>query len=659
MAQPSQPRAQQQDDPSLLPRRPWAGGTGSIERRRRAGVLARGGFWLGVALCGVAVGGCAKNTVGPAQTGAAAKLVFTVQPSNAAAGAVNTPGVQVTVQDAQGNTVTTATTSITLSIGTNPASGTLAGTKTVAAASGVATFSTLSLNVVGTGYTLTAAATGLTSATSSAFNISAGAAAKVVFTVQPSTAAAGAAITPGVQATVQDAQGNTVTTATTSITVAIGTNPGSGTLAGTTTAAAVNGVATFANVSINNPGTGYTLIASATGLTGATSGAFNIGVGAAAKLVFTVQPSNTAAGAAITPAVQVAVQDAQGNTVTTATTSITVAIGTNPASGTLTGTTTVAAVNGVATFSTLSLNTAGSGYTLSASATGLTGTVSTAFNVVAPVSPGAYQTISVGAIHTCGVTQSGAAYCWGDNSFGELGNGTTLSSLTPIAVSGGLAFASVSGLGETNCGVTPGGAAYCWGYNLLGNLGIGTTSGPQQCVYAGTSLACSTTPVAVSGGLTFAAVSPGADHTCGVTPSGAAYCWGENSDGELGNGTTTSSLTPVAVSGGLTFAAVSAGVYRTCGVTQSGAAYCWGDNGSGELGNGTTTSSPAPVAVSGGLTFAAVNGVRWHTCGVTPSGAAYCWGNNYSGELGNGTTMSSLTPVAVSGGLTFAVKRAP
>src|SRR5205809_8135856 len=253
------------------------------------------------------------------------------------------------------------------------------------------------------------------------------------------------------QVAVQDAQGNTVMTATTSITLAIGTNPASGTLSGTTIVAAVNGVATFSTLSLNTAGSGYTLTASATGLTGATSTAFNISlsVGPAAKLVFAVPPSNAVAGAAIAPAVQVAVQDAQGNTVTTATTSITVAIGTNPASGTLTGTTTVAAVNGVATFSTLSLNTAGSGYTLSASATGLTGTVSTAFNVVAPVSPGAYQTISVGAIHTCGVTQSGAAYCWGDNSFGELGNGTTLSSLTPIAVSGGLAFASVSGLGET------------------------------------------------------------------------------------------------------------------------------------------------------------------------------------------------------------------
>ena len=316
--------------------------------------------------------------------GAAAKLLFTLQPSNAVAGAANTPAVQVTVQDAQGNTVTTANTSITVAIGTNPASGVLSGTMTLAAISGVATFSTLSLNRTGTGYTLTASAASLTSATSNAFDISAGAAAKVVFTVQPSNAGAGAANTPAVQASVEDAQGNTVTTATTIITVAIGTNPASGILSGTMTVAAISGVATFSTLSLNKAGTGYTLTGSATGLTGATSTAFNISAGAEAKLVFTVQPSDAAAGAAITPALQVAVQDAQGNTVTTATTSIMVAIGTNPNGGTLSGTTTAAAVNGVATFSNLSIDPAGTGYTLTASATGLTGATSSAFNVVGP-----------------------------------------------------------------------------------------------------------------------------------------------------------------------------------------------------------------------------------------------------------------------------------
>src|SRR5947208_7958495 len=173
----------------------------------------------GVVLCGVALGGCSGSTSGPVQP-TATKLVFTVQPSNAVAGAANSPAVQVAVQDAQGNTVTTATTNISVAIGTNPASGTLAGTKTVAAVNGVATFSTLSLTLVGTGYTLTATATGLTGATSSAFNISAGPAAKVVFTVQPSNAAGGATNAPEVQGTAKDAEGNPRTTGILNITPA-------------------------------------------------------------------------------------------------------------------------------------------------------------------------------------------------------------------------------------------------------------------------------------------------------------------------------------------------------------------------------------------------------------------------------------------------------
>src|SRR6059058_3222316 len=191
----NQPGAQQTHDRAVAPQRHCAGG--STERRRRAAVLARGGLWVGVVLCGVALGGCSGSSGGPVAptgVGPAAKLIFAVQPSNAAAGAGITPAMQVAVQDAQGNTVSTATTSITVAIGTNPASGTLAGTKTVAAVNGVATFSTLSLNLAGTGYTLTAAATGLTGATSNAFTISStvGPAAKLAFTVQPSNTAAGA-----------------------------------------------------------------------------------------------------------------------------------------------------------------------------------------------------------------------------------------------------------------------------------------------------------------------------------------------------------------------------------------------------------------------------------------------------------------------------------
>src|SRR5207245_8362877 len=117
-------------------------------------------------------------------------------------------------------------------------------------------------------------------------------------------------------------------------------------------------------------------------------------------------------------------------------------------------------------------------------------------------------------------------------------------------------------------------AAYCWGYNLDGELGIGSTSGPQLCA----TYPCSMTPVAVAGGLSFALITVGVDYACGLTTNGAAYCWGGNSDGQLGNATTTGSATPVPVAGGLTLTSLSAGYLTTCGVTTNGAAYCWGWN---------------------------------------------------------------------------------
>src|SRR6185437_11634354 len=223
--------------------------------------------------------------------------------------------------------------------------------------------------------TLTASSTSLTGATSSTFNVTGGVGNKLAFSVQPSNTTSGAVITPAVKVEVRDANGNVVTSSSASVTLAIGTNPSSGTLSGTKTVAAVNGVATFSDLSIDKAGTGYTLGASASGLTGDTSSSFNITPGSANKLAFSVQPSNTTAGSAITPDVKVEIRVANNNLVNS-TASVTLAIGTNPSSGTLSGTKTVNAVAGVATFSGLSIDKAGTGYTLGASASGLTGATS-------------------------------------------------------------------------------------------------------------------------------------------------------------------------------------------------------------------------------------------------------------------------------------------
>jgi len=151
------------------------------------------------------------------------------------------------------------------------------------------------------------------------------------------------------------------------------------------------------------------------------------------------------------------------------------------------------------------------------------------------------------------------------------------------------------------------------------------------------------------------------EHTCGMTLGGEAYCWGGNSSGQLGNGSTTDASTPVLVAGDLTFAMLTAGGGYSCGVTASGAAYCWGDNGTGQLGNGSTTDSSTPLAVTGSLSFASVAAApaegglgvasddsAAHTCGITKAGVVYCWGWNVLGQLGNGTLTGSSTPIRIS-----------
>ncbi len=274
------------------------------------------------------------------------------------------------------------------------------------------------------------------------------------------------------------------------------------------------------------------------------------------------------------------------------------------------------------------------------------GIIGTATLTVVPPSTVAFT--GVGAVvagfsHTCALDNGDVAYCWGGNSYGQLGNDTTTISPFPLAVSGGLTFSSLAAGYAHTCGISTAGQAYCWGDNesgALGNPGAGSSS---------------SAPVAVSGGLTFTTLTAGYAHTCGLTVSGKAYCWGADESGELGIGTIgQDSPTPVAVSGGLTFASISAGGVYTCGITTGGAGYCWGSNAYGVLGDGATADSPVPVAVVGALNLASISAGVYHTCAVTTNGAAYCWGAGENGQLGTGfTSLNSTTPMAVVGGHTF------
>jgi alpha-tubulin suppressor-like RCC1 family protein len=202
-----------------------------------------------------------------------------------------------------------------------------------------------------------------------------------------------------------------------------------------------------------------------------------------------------------------------------------------------------------------------------------------------------FRSISTNFQVTCGLTSAGAAYCWGSNEYGALGvDSSTPQSPTPVAVSGGLTFQSLTTGPGRACGVTAAGAVYCWGLKMGGDFSSNAHA-----------------PTLVPSSQAFASVAAGAGtHVCALTAAGAAWCWGPNDKGELG---TTISLsgcafspctsTPVPVSGGLTFAQLTTGGNSfTCGVTTSHEAFCWGDNSLGELGNGTYDNASAPTRVA-------------------------------------------------------------
>lgn len=243
-----------------------------------------------------------------------------------------------------------------------------------------------------------------------------------------------------------------------------------------------------------------------------------------------------------------------------------------------------------------------------------------------------FEQLTAGSGFTCGLDAAGEAHCW------------VAAGHTPTRVAAGMAFKQVAAGGGAKCAITTAGAAYCWGSGPLGHE----------------TVTSSAVPVAVSGGHVFKKVDVGNGHACGLAADGSAWCWGDATHGQMGDGRPPSTdirapgvwqPTPVRVASALPFTDIAAGDRFACGLTGAGTAWCWGYNSGGQLGDGSTVHRGSPVAVGSPSAFTSIHAGGYHTCAIggdTTDPALYCWGDNMFGQLGVGAGAVHRTPVQVT-----------
>jgi len=294
--------------------------------------------------------------------------------------------------------------------------------------------------------------------------------------------------------------------------------------------------------------------------------------------------------------------------------------------------------------------------------------------------------ITTGGRHTCALTSTGGVKCWGYNGYGQLGDDTATNKSTPVDVVGlGSGVAAITGGGGHTCALTITSGSKCWGDNGYGQVGDGTTarkSSPVDvlglgsgmvAIAAGDNHTCAlstasgvkcwgwndttnrSTPADVVGlGSGMATIAAGGWYTCALNTAGGVKCWGWNDSGQLGDGSYTNKSAPVDVVGlGSGAAVLATGWAHTCALSTTGGVKCWGSNEYGQLGDGTSgdgASKPTPVDVVGlGSGMAAIAVGLWHTCALSTAGGVKCWGYNELGQLGDGSTGDKTTPRSVVG----------
>jgi hypothetical protein len=538
----------------------------------------------------------------------------------------------------------------------------------------------------------------------------------IAFATEPSDGTGGTPLETQPVLEARDAEGNLLVGSGPTVSLALGTNPGGGTLSGITDLEFEEGIAAFSGLSIDRVGGGYTVVASLGAELTATSEPFDILLGPPSPDSSSVSLARPEALVDDTLTALVSLRDAGGNPFETGGNEVSIVTGEGTSAfevvdvidegdGTYTavlaatapGTATVirAMIDGeVTTGSDAQLRVfalqailAGGWQALPDSTFGATcglldsgdllcwgdgrfgnlghGSFSSAEDPTLVADDHEWASASVGMFVTCGVRTDGSPFCWGSGSSGELGNGqsgggSAANRSTPTAVQapGGLAHVAASPFRGV-CGIDLDDRALCWGPNAFGRLGTGDTE-PHDV------------PTPVVGDLAFGSVALGIGHGCGITTDGVAYCWGNNLSGALGIGNepppdecgdVACALSPLEVLGELSFvpASITLADNLSCAIEEGTfAAYCWG---SGPVGDGTQGPAREPTPVSGGLAFTQLSANDGYVCGVTTGGEIYCWGTNESGQLGNGTQAEALTPepvdrsddfVAVSAGPTYA-----
>jgi alpha-tubulin suppressor-like RCC1 family protein/endonuclease/exonuclease/phosphatase family metal-dependent hydrolase len=248
-----------------------------------------------------------------------------------------------------------------------------------------------------------------------------------------------------------------------------------------------------------------------------------------------------------------------------------------------------------------------------------------------------WATISTSGASTCGVKEDGTLWCWGLDNYGQLGIGHGVPRHRPNQVGTGTKWATVSNAWTHTCATKTNGTLWCWGQNLWGQLGIGTVDRRHG------------KPQRVGTAINWQSVTTGGWHSCALNVAGQAFCWGHNSFGELGDGTTRTRSAPVRVYGGATWLQLSSAWAQTCGITQTGRMLCWGFNRQGQLGDGTLTNHARPTTVLGGQTWTQVTTGDGSTCATADDGRLWCWGDDRYGQLGDAETSAPKpTPTEVA-----------